>query len=185
LADFIVEHRVDVEHDDSLSLDINFISCTSWKLYFDGSTCSSSQGFGIVIISPNGDNFEASSRLSQFCTNNQAEYEALLFGLEILASRKVRHVEGFGDSLLVVQQVSGECRCLDGSLNAYLDKCLNVIKFNFDEFCLHHIPRHENCRANYLAQGHLVILCKARIFMLKQNRCSEMRKFYSIQSLTV
>jgi ribonuclease HI len=89
--------------------------------------------------------------LSHFCTNNQAEYEALLFRLEILATMKVRHVEAFGDSLLVLQQVSGECQCLDRSLNAYLDKCLDVMKFNFDEFCIHHIPRHENYRANDLA----------------------------------
>jgi hypothetical protein len=26
-----------------------------------------------------------------------------------------------------------------------------VIKLNFDEFCVHHIPRHENRRANDLA----------------------------------
>jgi hypothetical protein len=77
----------------------------------------------------------------------------LLFGLVILSSIKVRHVEAFGNSLLVVQQVSGECQCLEGSLNAYLDKCLDVIKFNFDNFCIHHIPKHENCRANDLAQG--------------------------------
>jgi ribonuclease HI len=154
MADFIVEHWVDVEHDDNVSLDTNFISCTSWKLYFDGSACSSGQGIGIVIISPNGDNFEeASSRLNCFCTNNQTVYEALLFGLEILASMKVRYVEAFGDSLLIVQQVSGECQCLEGSLNTYLDKCLDVIKFNFDEFCIHHISRHENCQANNLAQG--------------------------------
>jgi hypothetical protein len=95
VADFIVEHRVDVEHDDSLSLDINYISCSSWKVYFDGLACGNDQGIGIVIISPNGDNFEASSRLSNFCTNNQVEYEALLFGLEILASMRVRHVEAF------------------------------------------------------------------------------------------
>jgi ribonuclease HI len=65
--------------------------------------CSSGQGIGIVIVSPNGDNFEASNRLNYFCTNNQAEYEPLLFGLEILASMKVGHVEAFDDSLLVVQ----------------------------------------------------------------------------------
>jgi ribonuclease HI len=82
--------------------------------------------------------------LSHFCTNSQAEYEALLFGLEILVSMKVRHIEAFDNSLLVVQQVSGECQCLEGSLKAYLDKCIDVIKFNFDEFCIHHIPRHEN-----------------------------------------
>jgi ribonuclease HI len=107
--------------------------------------------------------------LSHFCTNNQAKYEALLFGLQILAPLKVRYVEAFGNSLLVVQQVSGECQCLEGSLNAYHDKYLDVVKFNFDEFCIHHIPRHENCRANDLVQGASVIMCKARIFMLKQN----------------
>jgi hypothetical protein len=128
VADFIVERRVDVEHDDSLYLDTNFIFCTSWKLYFDESACSSGQGIGIVIVSPNSNGFEASTRLNYFCTNNQAKYEALLFKLAILASMKVRHVEAFGDSLLVVQQVSGECQCLEGSLNAYLDKCLDVIK---------------------------------------------------------
>jgi hypothetical protein len=61
VVDFIVEHRVDIEHNDSLSLDINFISCTSWKLYFNGWACSSGQGIGVIIISPNGDNFKASS----------------------------------------------------------------------------------------------------------------------------
>jgi ribonuclease HI len=118
----------------------------------DGSACSGGQGIDIIIVSPNGDDFEASSRLNYFCTNNQAEYEALLFVLKILASMKVRYVEAFGDSLLVVQQVSGECQCLEGSLNAYLYKCLDVIKFSFDEFCICHIPRYENCRANDLAQ---------------------------------
>jgi ribonuclease HI len=79
---------------------------------FDESACSSDKTIGIVIVSPNGNDFEASSRLNNFCASNQAEYEGLLFGLETLASMKVRHIEAFGDSLLVVQQVSGECQCL-------------------------------------------------------------------------
>jgi ribonuclease HI len=98
---------------------------------------------------------------------------------------KARHVEAFGDSLLVVQQVSGECQCLDGSLYAYLDKCLDAIKFNFDEFCIHHIPRHENCRANDLAQGASDYNVQKKKFMLKQNRCSKMKKLCSVQCLTV
>jgi hypothetical protein len=44
VANFIVEYQVGVEYDNSLSLDINFISCTSLKLYFDGSACSSRDG---------------------------------------------------------------------------------------------------------------------------------------------
>jgi hypothetical protein len=91
------------------------------------------------------------SRLEYFCTNNQAEYESLLFSLEILEFMDVKHVEAFCDSLLVVHQVSRKYKCLDGSLNAYLDKCLDIIA-RFDEFSIHHIYRHENSKANDLAQ---------------------------------
>jgi hypothetical protein len=101
VVDFIVEHRVDIEHD----LDASLILLTPWKLYFDGSSCSDGQGVWIVFISPNGACFEMASRLEYFCTNNQAKYEARLFGLEMLESMNVKHVESFGDSLLVVYQV--------------------------------------------------------------------------------
>ena len=121
------------------------------KLYFDGSVCDDGQGIGVVLISPNGAVFEFSNRLEEECTNNQVEYEVLLFGLEFLQSIGVKHVEAFGDSLLVVQQVSKVCQCYNGSLNAYLDKCLDIIS-SFDEFIIKHIPREENGKANTLAQ---------------------------------
>jgi hypothetical protein len=84
-------------------------------------------------------------------TNNQTEYEALLFGFEILHDMGVKHVEAYGDSLLVVQQVSKVCQCLNGFLNAYLDKCLDIISC-MDEFVIYHVLREENPRANALAQ---------------------------------
>ena len=37
-----------------------------------------------MYISPHGTIFEDSCRLDYLCTNNEAEYEALLLGLEIL-----------------------------------------------------------------------------------------------------
>jgi ribonuclease HI len=147
VADFIVEHRVDIEHD----LDVGLILLTPWKLYFDGSACSDGQDIGTVFISPNGAYFEMASKLEYFCTNNQAKYEALLFSLEILESMDVKHVEDFDDSLLVVRQVSRKYQCLYGSLNTYLDKCLDIIA-RFDKFSIHHIYRHENSKANGLAQ---------------------------------
>ena len=100
VADFIVEHQINDEHD----LEVGYITCTPWKWYFDGSVCDDGRGVGIgnVLISPSGAVFELSNRLEEFCTNNQVEYEALLFGLEFLQSMGVKHVEAFGDSLLVV-----------------------------------------------------------------------------------
>jgi hypothetical protein len=89
--------------------------------------------------------------LDHKCTNSQIEYEALLFGLQILHDMGVKHVEAYGDSLLVVQQVSKVCQCLNSSLNAYLDKCLDIISC-MDEFVIYHLPREENPKANALAQ---------------------------------
>jgi hypothetical protein len=63
----------------------------------------------------------------------------------------VKHVEAFGDSLLVVQQIVSTFQCLDRSLNAYLDKCLEIIA-PFNDFTVHHISRDENTVANNLAQ---------------------------------
>ena len=85
------------------------------------------------------------------CTSNQAEYEALLFGLQTLVDMGVKDVDAFGDSLLVVQQIKGEFQYFDGLLNSYLDRCLDIIK-SLDTFTIHHIPREQNSRANCLAQ---------------------------------
>ncbi|CAN6555418.1 unnamed protein product [Malus baccata var. baccata] len=44
-------------------------------------------------------------------TNNQAEYEALIIGLEILIELEAMEVEVFGDSELVINQLNGEYKC--------------------------------------------------------------------------
>jgi ribonuclease HI len=147
VADFIVQHRIDKQ----LVLDVGYVTFTPWKLHFDGSACRSGCGVGIIIIiSPSGAIFEAVSRLDHKCTNNQIEYEALLFGLQILHDMGVKHVEAYGDSLLVVQQVSKVCQCLSDSLNAYLRKCLDII-YCMDEFVIYHVPWEESLKANSLA----------------------------------
>ena len=63
----------------------------------------------------------------------------------------VKYVEAYGGSLLVVQQVSKLCQYYNGSLNAYLDRCLDIISC-FDEFVIRHIPRDSNMKVNALAQ---------------------------------
>jgi ribonuclease HI len=67
-------------------------------LFFNGLACREGQGVGIVLISPRGAIFDQSVRLKYFYTNNQAEYEVILLGLQVLSMCEV-----FGDSLLVVQ----------------------------------------------------------------------------------
>jgi ribonuclease HI len=74
-----------------------------------------------------------------------------MLGLQIISSMGVKHVEAFGDSLLVVQQIDDAFQCLDRSLNAYIDKCLKNID-PFDDFNVQHVSRDENTVANNLAQ---------------------------------
>jgi hypothetical protein len=104
VANFIVQHWINDTH----KLDISYLTVTPWTLYFDGSVCNEGQEIGIVLVSPSNVSFDFSSRLKTYCTNNQAEYEALLFGLELLNCMGVKHVNDFGDSQLVVQQVLEE-----------------------------------------------------------------------------
>jgi ribonuclease HI len=69
----------------------------------------------------------------------------------------VKHVEVFGDSLLVMQQIVGTFQCFDGSLKAYLDKYLEIIAL-FDDFIVQHVSRDKNTVANDSAQQALGLL---------------------------
>jgi ribonuclease HI len=145
VADFIVDHAVDVDHL------VNFVQLKPWGLYFDGSVCSEGQGFGCVVVSPSGVHIDLSIRLEFACTNNLVEYESLLHGLEFLRDLGARDVDVFRDSNLIVQQIRGDNQCLDGVLNSYRDKCLDIIKL-FGTFSIKQIPQEENSRVNQLAQ---------------------------------
>ena len=79
----------------------------------------------------------------------------------------IKHVEAFGDSLLVVQQVSKVCQCYNGLLNAYLDRCFDIIA-SFDEFTIKHIPREENGKANTLAQKASGYIVAKKYFYLQK-----------------
>jgi ribonuclease HI len=80
-----------------------------------------------VLVSPSNVYFDFSNRLKTYCTNNQAKYEALLFGLELLNCMGVKHVKIFGDSQLVVQHVLEEYQCFDCILNSCLEKCWGIV----------------------------------------------------------
>jgi ribonuclease HI len=145
VADFIVDHDVDVGHL------VDCVQIKPWGLYFDCSVCSKGQGVGCVVVSPSGVYIDLSIRLEFAYTNNQVEYESLLHGLEFLRDLGARDVYVFGDSNLTVQHIRGDSQCLDGVLNSYWDKCLDIIKV-FDTFSIKHIRPEENSRANRLAQ---------------------------------
>ena len=61
-------------HEDSLMADID----GEWSVQFDGSAGSKGWGAGVVLTSPEGHEIPLAFKLDFPCTNNEAEYEALL-----------------------------------------------------------------------------------------------------------
>jgi ribonuclease HI len=65
-----------------------------------------------VIVSPKNNTTKYKFRISQFCSNNEAEYEALITGLVIVLELGAKCVEIKGDSELVTK----EYKCAKQSL---------------------------------------------------------------------
>ena len=84
-------------------------------------------------------------------SNNVAEYEALVHGLKVAKEVGVRRIQCFGDSDLVVQQVSGNWDALDANMKSYRFHVQMVSGF-FDGCEFHHVPRAENEAADVLSK---------------------------------
>ena len=80
-------------------------------MFFDGSSSKQGGCIGIVIVSPWRASFEFAFPIKPMTTNNQAEYEAILKGLQLLHEVKAESIEVFGDSYLVINQLIGLYEC--------------------------------------------------------------------------
>jgi ribonuclease HI len=98
---------------------------------------------GVLLLTPNGEQFKYVVYLDFKATNNIAEYETLLFGLSTTLLLGVGQLLVKGDSHLIIKQVKGEWCCNDPQLVAYLLHAQKLEK-DFEVLDLHHIPRVEN-----------------------------------------
>lgn len=84
------------------------------------------------------------------CTNNGAEYEALIIGLEILLELNVTIVDILGDSQLVLKYIVGEYKCTNPQFATYLVATQNLLQ-EFIDAIWGYIPREENFAGNEMA----------------------------------
>ena len=99
-----------------------------------------------------GASFEFTFPTEPMTTNNQAEYEVVLKGLQLLHEVKAEAIEVFGDSQLVINQLIGLYECKEDTLKGYYDECQKLLK-EFLHVSFQHIPRAQNQEANHLAQS--------------------------------
>ena len=79
-----------------------------WKMYFNGVSNALGHGVGVVLISPEGNHCPFTAKLSFECTNNVAEYKACMLGLQAAIEKKIKSLNVYGDSALVICQLNGE-----------------------------------------------------------------------------
>ena len=85
------------------------------------------------------------------CSNNGAEYEASIIGLEILLELGATMVEIRGDSELVVKQITKEYECVKENLIMYFCVANRLLR-KFEYVNIKHAPRLKNQEANDFSQ---------------------------------
>ena len=107
-------------------------------------------GCGAVILDEKGTVVKELSRYLGRTTNNVAEYEGLLMGLEALVQLRKERIRVQCDSQLLVRQLNGEYRVKDEKLKVLFQRALALLR-QFDGYRILYVPRELNKLADRLA----------------------------------
>jgi len=127
-------------------------------VYTDGGSLNNPGKSAIGVVIKFEDKVKEYAKEIGFKTNNEAEYEAVIFALErikkILGKEKIKKYKILLhlDSELVGKQLKGEYKILEESLQKYFIKFWNL-KIDFGEIEIKIIPREENQRADKLVKS--------------------------------
>lgn len=115
---------------------------TRINLFTDGGSKGNpgSGSIGIVICTHDNKILHEYSECIGHCTNNQAEYRALIKGLDLCAKYTRGEVTCFSDSELLVKQMNGEYRLKNDKLRALWHE-VNRHAQVFQRATYHHVPR--------------------------------------------
>ncbi|XP_074292792.1 uncharacterized protein LOC141619675 [Silene latifolia] len=83
-------------------------------------------------------------------TNNKAEYEALILGMQMALDLNVRRLQVYSDSMLIINHVNDAYAAKDSRMIAYL-KVAKGLKQKFKDFKIVQIPKDQSVEADALA----------------------------------
>jgi len=123
-----------------------------FKLQFDG--CSKGNpglaGAGAVIYQGSEEIWASSLFIGEKITNNHAEYTGLIIGLKQAIEMNIKVLMVEGDSMLVINQMTGLYQVKSQSLLNLYNKS-KELESKFDEIYFTHIYRNKNSRADELS----------------------------------
>jgi ribonuclease HI len=123
-----------------------------WLLRCDGASRGNPgpAGAGMVLFDPQGQLQAQKGRYLGETTNNVAEYQALLLGLEEAQRLGVKKLRVLADSELMVKQLTGRYRVKSPHLIPLWRAALYALK-KFEAWAVAHVPREENHLADEAA----------------------------------
>ena len=105
---------------------------------------------GVILKDETGKALANISRCLGATTNNQAEYQAIIAGLEKAISLSAKNVTIKSDSELVVKQINGLYKIKNTALRPFYQKVVQLIG-SLESFSITYIPREQNRKADELA----------------------------------
>ncbi|XP_077222206.1 uncharacterized protein LOC143856051 [Tasmannia lanceolata] len=127
------------------------LSINPWMLYVDGATSKKGSGAGLVLVGPDSFLLEYAIRLEFKVSNNEAEYEAVLSGLNLALEVNADCLKIHSDFQLIVEQVNGVYEAKECRMIKYLEAVREKLK-QFQMVEVVRIPRTMNVRADTLSK---------------------------------
>ena len=152
--DILKNHFKDKKNRDNSELEILYEKLeedNKITLYIDGAADlhSKTAGIGGVIYDSDEEIFSFSEYLHD-STNNEAEYGALIAGLNHLMKLNLLSPTIYSDSELIVKQVNGEYRVKNARMITLYNEVINLLS-SFNSWSLIHVLRDKNKVADKLA----------------------------------
>ncbi|GKC76414.1 reverse transcriptase domain-containing protein [Tanacetum coccineum] len=156
---------------DSRQISIYFVSCTLQTIEINynlmeklvlaivhatrrlrRSSCLEGSGARLILTSPEGrQEFTYALRFKFDASNNEAEYEALVAGLQIAEKIGMKNMAAKVDSRLVANQINGLYEAKEQSMTQYLEKTKTLIN-SFEIFLIEQVSRSENKKEDELSK---------------------------------
>jgi ribonuclease HI len=128
------------------------MGCESYKLHSDGA-CRGNPGIGgagAVILDAAGNTVWQGKEFLGHCTNNIAEYKALILGLKGALAEGHKNLEVLIDSELLAKQINGAYRVKNENLKILMQDVRKLLA-SFESIQVKHVLRCHNAEADRLA----------------------------------
>ena len=122
------------------------------RLFTDGASRGNpgDAGAGAVLLAENGTEIASQAAYLGRCTNNVAEYKALILGLHEAKQYGCSRLDIALDSELIVRQIQGTYKVKNAALLPLFNEAKSLLGC-FAGWTIRHIPRSLNARADQLA----------------------------------